>query len=426
MSHHQFERREWRKIHVNRQAMGGNLGSTTAGTTAATSAAAEATTSATSTSTSTSTDLGNHYNQLIHLDDPHFDLDLDIDHSFDDVDYIERFDHIHLGHIYLPQVVALHRLLVRLPQPTAVTTHVPTTTSSHSSVFTTETITKSTHASLSSSASASASASSTASADTGMSTGTIIGIGIGCLVGIAFVVIVIGFLIRRWRRHREEKDVFDASQFRSSAVLLDDDISMSGDSGRGGSGWNSHLRPPTMIERHVNNSPASVQSSSIVGPRPFNEMDIPSGGFDNDPFAAAAYSRDPSVISQQMGGHESYLNKQPSQIEAQLNRDSSQTYQADPFQQQQEAQYVDLNRVPSVGSAESVGVAVTTPSQEVSHDSFVASSTSSSESAKPAVTSPLAREFTQPDYAPTSQSAPPAHETVMASRHPCPCRLEEA
>ncbi len=84
-----------------------------------------------------------------------------------------------------------------------------------------------------------------------------------------------------------------------------------------------------MIERHVNNSPASFTQAQygygtqqptsptsfspgqIVGPRPFNEMDIPSGGFDNDPFAAAAYSRDPSVISQQMGGHDSYLNMQP-------------------------------------------------------------------------------------------------------------------
>lgn len=271
-----------------------------------------------------------------------------------------------------------------------------------------------------------------------MSTGTIIGVGIGCLVGIAFVVIVIGFLIRRWRRHREDKDVFDASQFRSSAVLLDDDISMSGDSGRGGSGWNNHPRPPTMIERHVNNnptsfnqaqygygaqqptSPTSFSPGQIVGPRPFNEMDIPSGGFDNDPFAAAAYSREPSVISQQMGGHDSYLNRQPSQIEAQLNRDSSQTYQADPFQQQQEAQYVDLNRVPSVGSAGSVGVAVTTPTQEVTHDSSVAPSTSSSENAKPAITSPLAREVTQPDFAPTSQSALPAKETVAASRNPAP------
>ncbi|PBK66130.1 hypothetical protein ARMSODRAFT_370387 [Armillaria solidipes] len=267
---------------------------------------------------------------------------------------------------------------------------------------------------------------------------TIIGVGIGCLVGIAFVVIVIGFLIRRWRRHREDKDVFDASHFRRSAVLLDDDISMSGDSGRGGSGWNGHLRPPTMIERHVNNSPASFTQAQygygaqqptsptsfspgqIVGPRPFNEMDIPSGGFDNDPFAAAAYSRDPSVISQQMGGHDSYLNRQPSQIEAQLNRESSQTYHADPFQQQQEAQYVDLNRVPSVGSAGSVGVAVTTPTQEASHDSSMAPSTSPSENAKPAATSPLAREVTQPGVASTSQPPPTANETVTASRNPAP------
>ncbi|KAK0437778.1 uncharacterized protein EV420DRAFT_1651756 [Desarmillaria tabescens] len=269
-----------------------------------------------------------------------------------------------------------------------------------------------------------------------MSTGTIIGIGIGCLVGIAFVVIVIGFLIRRWRRHREDKDVFDASQFRSSAVLLDDDISMSGDSGRGGSGWNSHLRPPTMIERHVNNSPASFTQpqygygpqqptsptsfspGQIVGPGPFNEMDIPSGGFDNDPFAAAAYSRDPSVIS-----HDAYLTRQPSQManEVQLNREPSQVYHADPFQQQQEAQYVDLNRVPSVGSADAVGVAVTTPTQEVSHDSSmtqsaVVSSIPSSGDAKPTVTSPLT---SQAASAP-AQSNPIANDPAVASRNPAP------
>ncbi|PBK66148.1 hypothetical protein ARMSODRAFT_977807 [Armillaria solidipes] len=67
-------------------------------------------------------------------------------------------------------------------------------------------------------------------------TGTIIGVSISSLVGIAFVVIAIGFLIHHWRHHREDKDVFDTSQFRRSAILLDDSFSMSGDSGREGSG----------------------------------------------------------------------------------------------------------------------------------------------------------------------------------------------
>ncbi|KAG7440753.1 uncharacterized protein BT62DRAFT_571189 [Guyanagaster necrorhizus] len=211
---------------------------------------------------------------------------------------------------------------------------------------------------------------------------------------------------------------------------------MSGDSGRGGSGWNNHLRPPTMIERHVNNSPASFAQAQygygpqeptspasfspgqIVVPRTYNEMDMPSGGLDNDPFAAAAYNRDPSVISQQMGGHDAYLTRQPSQMadEVQPNREPAQMYHADPFQQPQEAEYVDLNRVPSVGAAGAVGVAVSMPAQEVSQDSSSAV-VPPSDDAKPTATSPLA---SQPAFTPTSQSTPPANETVVAPRNATP------
>jgi len=76
----------------------------------------------------------------------------------------------------------------------------------------------------------------------GISTATIIGGIGGALGGTLLLTVIIGFLLRRWRKRKANE--FDASLFRRSAILLDDD-----DIPRSGP------RPPTMIERRNNASP---------------------------------------------------------------------------------------------------------------------------------------------------------------------------
>lgn len=127
--------------------------------------------------------------------------------------------------------------------------------------------------------------------------------------------------LRRYKKRKEDQEVFSASQFRRSAVLLDDEMdnsspySHNGFNNGNGSGYNTTLRPPTMIERHMNNSPASFAHpqyagyapqppppsfgpGDILGPSVYTEQEIRSAAYDGDPFAVA---RDSHLNAQASG-----------------------------------------------------------------------------------------------------------------------------
>ncbi|KAG6334895.1 hypothetical protein ID866_4189 [Astraeus odoratus] len=97
------------------------------------------------------------------------------------------------------------------------------------------------------------SASSTSSSSGSVNVTTVVGGIAGTLVGIA----VLGFLIM-WlmRRRKEQDDDFNASIFRRQSVILMDDPPAP----------SHNPRPPTMIERHVNNaSPALAAQRNFTG-----------------------------------------------------------------------------------------------------------------------------------------------------------------
>lgn len=131
-------------------------------------------------------------------------------------------------------------------------------------------------------AGAAASATGTSASDqsSGAATGKIVGGVIGAIVGIAAVCIFVAFIIRRLRSRREEEDHFSAAQFRRSAVLLDDEFASDGRAGQiqrgnsigsnrggigAGAGYGTSLRPPTMIERHMANTPAAPPATYGYG-----------------------------------------------------------------------------------------------------------------------------------------------------------------
>ncbi|KAK0466824.1 uncharacterized protein EV420DRAFT_1474251 [Desarmillaria tabescens] len=87
---------------------------------------------------------------------------------------------------------------------------------------------------------ASASASSTGRSS---NTGAIIGGVAAGIIGLALVIGIIGFFLRRWRTKRRDRDEFDASTFRRSAVLMHDPPPDSENDRP------FNPRPPSMLER---------------------------------------------------------------------------------------------------------------------------------------------------------------------------------
>ncbi|KAK0214921.1 hypothetical protein IW262DRAFT_1465701 [Armillaria fumosa] len=124
--------------------------------------------------------------------------------------------------------------------PTSSTPSVEATISSTHTTGTVSVTVSGAAESASSSAVASASASSTGGTS---NTGAIIGGVAAGIIGLALVIGMIGFFLRRWRTKRRERDEFDASQFRRSAVMMQDPPPDPG---------NDHPynpRPPSMLER---------------------------------------------------------------------------------------------------------------------------------------------------------------------------------
>lgn len=81
------------------------------------------------------------------------------------------------------------------------------------------------------------------------------GIG-GALLATILLTILIGFILRRWRKNRSAEDTFDASQFRRSGVAIDEKDD------------NTHdfPRPPSMIERRNAASPPAAYPFSDEQP----------------------------------------------------------------------------------------------------------------------------------------------------------------
>jgi hypothetical protein len=96
-----------------------------------------------------------------------------------------------------------------------------------------------------------------------MSTGAIVGSVGGGIVGVAILIFIITFIIRRVRRNKDE---FDAVDFRRSAVMMDEDTDSGAGAGMAGAGYNAsrNPRPPTMIERKMNNT-AGVGATNYGG-----------------------------------------------------------------------------------------------------------------------------------------------------------------
>ncbi|KIY63853.1 hypothetical protein CYLTODRAFT_121100 [Cylindrobasidium torrendii FP15055 ss-10] len=120
--------------------------------------------------------------------------------------------------------------------------------------------------------------------------------------------------------------------------------------GAGGSGYNTSLRPPTMIERHMNSSPASFAygqgfnagpmppaaaftPGEIMGPAVYNDQDIRAGPYDGDPFSPA----------------NPYLMRQPSSASGMYHHEQAQQYDYQPQYTVpgHAPQYADVNRMPS-------------------------------------------------------------------------------
>ncbi|KAF8623145.1 hypothetical protein AX17_007534 [Amanita inopinata Kibby_2008] len=108
----------------------------------------------------------------------------------------------------------------------------------------------STLSSIQSSSTTDTSATATSTSSSSHDSGPIVGGIFGGLFAVAAVVFFVGFLLRRWRRRQIDKEIFDATEFRSTAVNLDDSASQP---------TQRSLRPPTMIERHMNATPVPGQ-----------------------------------------------------------------------------------------------------------------------------------------------------------------------
>ncbi|PFH50942.1 hypothetical protein AMATHDRAFT_47462 [Amanita thiersii Skay4041] len=149
---------------------------------------------------------------------------------------------------------------VGAPNPSALTSSVinsalPTTTglgASNPSLSSTQT-------------SSAASDTSTSSSSDGNNAGPIVGGVVGGLFALVALSLFVAFLVRRWRRREIDKAIFDATEFRRSAVNIDDQPAASQPKQRS-------LRPPTMIERHMANaSPGPMQQQQYQ--RSFGNVD---------------------------------------------------------------------------------------------------------------------------------------------------------
>ncbi|KAF9027332.1 hypothetical protein BDZ89DRAFT_1067005 [Hymenopellis radicata] len=199
---------------------------------------------------------------------------------------------------------------------------------------------------------------------------------------------------RRYKKRKEEDEIFSASQFRRSAVLLDDEMdqpmggapymnrgpngghsgggSQYGNSG-GGSGYATHEQQPASFAhpQYAGYAPQPPQPAfgpgEVMGHNVYSEQDIRAAPFDGDPFSPA---RDP------------YLTRQPSSASGMYHPDQQYDQQQfppvpqhaqDPFNsphasvpqhasynsaapqldmnfEQPQQQYADVNRVTSMGS----------------------------------------------------------------------------
>ncbi|KAI0322802.1 hypothetical protein OF83DRAFT_1167294 [Amylostereum chailletii] len=128
-------------------------------------------------------------------------------------------------------------------------------------------------------ASASATQSSTSSSDSGgTSSGIIIGGVVAAIIAAIGIIGAIVYFMRKCRRNEEDplNEVWSANDARRQSVMLEADAEPASmfDPGRGNRA--NHLRPPTMIERHVNNaSPALAHQRSLGGPYETNPYGYP-------------------------------------------------------------------------------------------------------------------------------------------------------
>ncbi|KAK2464035.1 hypothetical protein APHAL10511_003979 [Amanita phalloides] len=96
--------------------------------------------------------------------------------------------------------------------------------------------------------------------------GPIAGGVIGGIFAIAGLGMLISFVLRRWRRRQIDKAVFGTTDFRKSAMALDDDASSETPSSP--QQQRNNPRPPTMIERRVAGTPAPAQQRMHAGGPP--------------------------------------------------------------------------------------------------------------------------------------------------------------
>ncbi|CAA7265158.1 unnamed protein product [Cyclocybe aegerita] len=130
----------------------------------------------------------------------------------------------------------------------------------------------------------------------GSSTGAIIGGVGGGIAGIAIISIIVAYVVRHLRRRRD-RNAFDASQFRRSAVLLDDK-----NEGR--------PRPPSMIERkQMTTTPSAPSAAYPYSDNAANQSAPPSvyGGSERGQYAhggagGAHYAPVPPGAPSQMYG----------------------------------------------------------------------------------------------------------------------------
>ncbi|KAH7890965.1 hypothetical protein F5I97DRAFT_1976396 [Phlebopus sp. FC_14] len=175
------------------------------------------------------------------------------------------------------------------------------------------------------------------STSSGSNTTVLVGGIVGGLVGVAVIVVLISWCLRRQRKHDSE---FDADAFRRQSVILVDDPPEPPRS--------YNPRPPTMIERHVNNaSPALVAQAGYGGQNFYGAYGLPRAPPEMLPHVG---SPPPQMYGQPVMGFAGYhdpsqLLRQPSNP-AFLNRQPSvPPYRnSPPIPTDANAQYVDLNR----------------------------------------------------------------------------------
>ncbi|KAF8887369.1 hypothetical protein BD779DRAFT_1672815 [Infundibulicybe gibba] len=138
----------------------------------------------------------------------------------------------------------------------------------------------------SASASISSSATSTPPPSGDSPVGTIVGALAGAILGIAVISVIVGFILRRWRKRRRDRESinFGTDDFRKSAMML------------GGDPFSpSNPRPPSMVERRLPKGPASPftpghsPTGSDMGPGHRPVPSVSSGGV----HTAAQYTYNP-------------------------------------------------------------------------------------------------------------------------------------